>query len=120
MMTNPYQPPQVVELSKGNFGEHSKLIKRSFLYREIELYAPVEAFVVYNGWNFLQRIFINETLVWKRISWVVIHKYAAFQFPQKVDSSQRWGEMRITFGRALSIKRFTISFDGSVVYEEWN
>ena len=119
-MTNPYEPPKVAEHSKGNFGDHSRLLKRGFLYREIELYNPVQTLLVYNGWNFLQRIFLDGHLVWKRISWVVIHKKARFQFPEEIDAERRWGEMQITFGRGLLVRRFTILFDDSIVYDEWN
>lgn len=119
-MTNPYEPPKSADLAKGNFGEHSRLIKSGFLYREIELYNPVKAYILYNGWNFLQRIFVDDQLVWKRISWVVIHRYARFQFPASVDPHQRWGELKIQFRRGLMVRRFSMIFDGSIVYDEWN
>lgn len=124
-MTNPYEPPKTLDSERGQFGDFSRLRKKSFLYREIELMNPFPAVLVYNGWNFLQRITISDVVVWKRISWVVIHRNASFNVPSSIvpnstDPGTLRGEMQIVFSRGLLIKRFSITLGSVLVYDEWN
>lgn len=119
-MTNPYQPPSTTEAPKGSFGDLSILHKKGFLYRKIELIHPFRAMFVYNGWNFMQRIIISDQVVWKRISWIVIHRHATFQIPEAIDPQARMGEMRIVFSQGAFISQFSIIIGGLLVYDEWN
>jgi hypothetical protein len=119
-LSNPYEPPRTVDDSAGSYGDFAKLLQRGFLFRRIALTRPVEATFQYNGWNFLQRIHINEQLVWKRVSWVVIHRSASFQLPASIDPRQAACEVRIVFTRGLLIHRFTLLMEGTIVYDEWN
>lgn len=114
---NPYSPPEH-PAAKGSFGDGAERLKGGFLYRKIKFTKPFEGVFYYNGWNFLQRIFINEQLVWKRISWIVIHRRAMFRIPAEVDPREPSAEMEIHFGPGLWIRRFTIRIDDVVVYDE--
>lgn len=117
-MINPYQPPQTQELLRGSFEDSAKLLRRGFLYRRIEMQTPFPCVVTYNGWNFLQRIFFNDVLVWKRISWVVIHKRAEFVLPAEVDPECRSGLLELAFGPGLRMRRFVLRIGDRVVYDE--
>jgi hypothetical protein len=118
-VNNPYQPPQTLDQSLGSYGDHARLLKRGFLFRKIEFSQPFQGVLVYNGWNFLQRIIIDDIVVWKRISWVVIHRNAKFRLPPQLDPSERQCEMQITFSRGLRMKRFALLVAGEIVYDEW-
>jgi hypothetical protein len=88
------------------------------LYRRIEIRTPFPAVVTYNGWTFLQRLFFDDVLVWKRISWVKIHKRAELRLPAEVDPQQRRASFEITFAPGLLMRRFELRIDGRVVYDE--
>jgi len=116
-MTNPYQSPPPIAEQRG-YGDHAQLLRRGFLYRRIQLHAPLEAVFHYNGWNFLQRIFFDDHLVWWRISWLTIHRRAVFRLPRELDPEERAGEMEIHFSAGLRMQRFTLRIAGEVVYDE--
>lgn len=115
--SNPYKPPAPVSEKQG-YGDQATLLSAGFLYRRIEFHQPFQALFSYNGWNFLQRIHINDQLVWKRISWAVIHRQAEFRLPKSVDPAERICRMEIFFRRGLLIRKFRISLEGHVIYDE--
>ena len=118
MTTNPYHPPdEVLELQR-NATDVAKLVRGGFLYRKISISEPFECLLIYNGWNFLQRIFLDDVLVWKRISWIVIHRHAEFAIPNELYPPGGRGELQIEFGRGLRVRRFCIHLAGRLVYEE--
>ncbi len=79
--------------------------------------------LLYSGWWFVQRIRVNEKLVWWAISWKSIqssvtidltkHAFTAtdFAFPKSMN-------IEIDFTRALRIRRFRVWVDQELRYEE--
>ncbi len=117
-MTNPYDPPPVVLDQRPNYLDQARLLKAGFLYRKIEFDVPFQGLLVYSGWNFLQRIRINDILVWKRVSWVVIHRQAQFQLPAELDPQQRQAQVDLRFSRGLMMEGFSLRIGQQVVYDE--
>jgi len=119
MSGNPFQPTVHVDgPQKGQFGDGARQIRAHFLYREIELEAPIRARFVYDGWWFRQKITFNGQLVWFRVSWLKIHREATFNLPAEIDPERRLVKLEITFSPALWIRRFQILLDGETIYDE--
>lgn len=116
-MENPYLPP--VPLQHVQENDQAVLLRGGFLFREIQFYQPVEFRFRYSGWNFIQRIYADEQIVWSRISWVVIHRQAEFRLPQSLDASGVMYRMNIEFGRGLRTRRFVLFRDKQLIWEDW-
>lgn len=116
-MENPYLPPAPLQNDPQN--DHATLLRGGFLFREIQFYQPVEFRFRYSGWNFIQRIYANEHIVWSRISWVVIHRQAEFRLPQSLDASGATYRMNIEFGRGLRTRHFLLFRGTQLIWEDW-
>ncbi len=117
-MNNPYQPPGVVEARDSIDNRGGTLLRGGFLYREIDFHTPVKMQFYYSGWNFVQRIRVNQETVWSRISWITIHRQAEFMLPESVDPLGRTCEMQITFVRGLRMRRFLLRLEGQVIWDD--
>ncbi len=91
-----------------------------FVFRRFQLHWPVETTLVYSGWNFLQRVWVGELLVWRRISWVRFYPYISFRLPPQIDPQQRDGALLFEFRPGLRIRRCELSIAGRLVYSEQN
>ncbi len=119
-MMNPYEVTAPMQAPPVAFAlaDLAERDKGTFVYRRLNLHWPVEAELEYSGWNFLQRLWINGQLVWKRISWVSFHRRIDFVMPKSVDPEQHHGVIEIDFARALRIRRFLVRLGDRVVYDE--
>jgi hypothetical protein len=118
MATNPFSSPTVTD-ERGVFGGAQR-IQGGFLYRVIQIDAPVACRLRYDGWWFRQKIEIDGRLVWFRISWLTIHRRAEFLLPASVDPAQTPASIEIEFGRGLSIRRFRVWIGGQIAFDEIN
>jgi hypothetical protein len=119
MTTNPYAVTSIPD-ERGVYSDHARLLRRGFLYRQIELQHPVATTFVYDGWWFRQRISFDGITAWLRISWLTILRRAEFQIPAEIDPHQSRGRVEIGFSRGLSIRRFRVWIDDALVYDEVN
>lgn len=117
MPTNPFSIPRELPSERGVFGD-ARLIKKSFLYRVIELERPIPVRFVYNGWWFRQTVKISNHMAWSQISWLTIERNAEFEIPEVVSAGRLPCKIEIDFARALMIKRFRIWIDENLVYDE--
>lgn len=115
---NPFSVGTTLTEQRGVFGDHARRVRGWFLYREIDFEEPFVGRFVYSGWWFRQTIEIDGIPLWRRISWVTIHRQAAFRVPPQLLGSAPEGRMEIDFSRGLLIRRFRIWIDGVVVYDE--
>ncbi|MEM6688437.1 MAG: hypothetical protein AAF664_03355 [Planctomycetota bacterium] len=74
----------------------------------------------YNGWWFVQRVLVDEKVVWWAISWLTLERRIRFQIPGLSPGEQAEGELDIDFGRRLQIKRFTFRILTRIIYDEIN
>jgi hypothetical protein len=119
-LDNPYQPPSDTEPRNFSFADLAVRTEGSFVYRELKLNWPLRARLRYSGWNFLQRVWIDDQLVWKRISWVTFYRQIQFVIPKEIDPRELKGEILIDFGWGLRIRRMTVTIENRLVYEELN
>ncbi|WP_442506325.1 hypothetical protein SH528x_005163 [Novipirellula sp. SH528] len=134
-MPNPFEPPIELPSEKGVFGDNATLITRRFLYRVIQYRRPFTGTLVYSGWWFRQKIEINGTVVWWKVSWLNISPNVSFTIPvealaykhvnegvsqlhDSVPSQPILGRIEIQFTRGLQIRRFRLWFDNQIVYDE--
>ncbi len=118
---NPFAPTvDLIESDRGVFGDHAACLRRSLLYRVVQIHQPIEAVFLYDGWWFRQKILVDGRIVWFRISWLTIHRRAEFELPPEIDSRQRRCRMEIDFSRALFIRRFRLWIGDTLVYDEIN
>jgi hypothetical protein len=118
MTTNPFQPTSNLTEKRGVFADFAVRQRSAFLYRVIDFERPFEGQLVYTGWWFRQAVYINGHPVWFRISWTKIHTSIAFQLPKSVSPTMSLGQLEIQFSRGLTIQRFRIWIDSSLVYDE--
>lgn len=146
---NPFAPAQTVDEDRGIFGD-ARLIKSSFLYRVIEidraslasdgvLKAGEETAdhttavpeissgdgvrIVYTGWWFLQRVYVQGTLCWSAVSWLSLRRAIDLTVPSRIfDNRSENADLRIeiTFGTALQIQRFRLWIASRLHYDEIN
>ncbi|MFG0262585.1 MAG: hypothetical protein ACF788_09370 [Novipirellula sp. JB048] len=83
-MTNPFQPPIELPSERGVFGDHATLITRRFLYRKIRHDRPFPATLVYSGWWFRQKVEINDSVMWWKVSWIHLSSDIAFTVPREI------------------------------------
>ena len=119
-MNNPFSAPSEIAPEPSLFAPHAQLVRRFFLYREIQFKRPEPYLFTYTGWWFRQKITIADQNVWFRVSWLSLLKRAEFRIPASVDPREPHGVMEINFGRTLSILRFRLWFDDELVFDEIN
>ena len=134
-MTNPFEPPVELPSEKGVFADHATLVKRRFLFRVIQYQHPFTGTLVYSGWWFRQKIEINGSVVWWKVSWLNIDRDVSFTIPVEVLSGKQVnedgpqlnhsgpsqpirGRIEIQFTRGLQIRRFRLWLDNTIVYDE--
>lgn len=117
-MSNPFAS-SIVSDQRGVFGD-SRRIRAGFLYRVIQIDAPVSCQLVYDGWWFRQKIEIDGQRAWFQISWLTIRRHIEFTIPASVDPRQPAAVIEIEFGRSLGIRRFRVWIDGQIAYDEVN
>lgn len=74
----------------------------------------------YNGWWFVQRVRIDDELVWWAISWLTLERQIQFRIKSPQSDDYVDGKLEIDFGRRLQIKRFTFRASSRIVYDEIN
>ena len=119
MTTNPFSASNPIPDQRGVFGS-ARRIRAGFLYRVIEVDAPLRCQVVYDGWWFRQKIEINGNVAWFQISWLTIRRRVDFGIPKQVDRSGRRAAIEIHFGPSLMIRRFRLWIAEQIVYDEIN
>lgn len=115
-MSNPYATTSQVESTADSFG-WARRRRGGFLFRWIDVEQPIELSIVYSGWWFVQRLRINDKLIWWKISWLRIERKITVDLPTEIDAENRVVEIDITFGPALWIKRFQVWLDGETLYD---
>lgn len=146
---NPFAPAKAVDDDRGVFGD-ARLIKSSFLYRVIEIdwaslgsngllkierelanhSDPVtenasrdRVRIIYTGWWFLQRVYVQGVLCWSAVSWLTLRRTIDVKVPDSIFASNS-GDARlsieITFGTGLQIQRFRLWIDSRLYYDEFN
>lgn len=119
MESNPFAPPDLIEeTDRGVYGDHARCLRKTLLYREIRFDGSIEGLFIYDGWWFRQKITLNGNSVWFRISWLNIHRNAAFDLPTSIDPLQRRCRVEIEFSQFLLIRRFRVWLDGETLYDE--
>ncbi len=116
---NPFSASSLETDERGVFGD-ARRIRAGFLFRVIQIDAPVICRIVYDGWWFRQKIEVDGELVWRQISWLTIRRHVKFKLPAKLDQSQPEAAIEIDFGRSLTIRRFRVWIGGQIVYDEIN
>jgi hypothetical protein len=114
------QPSRNVPVEHGIFADHARKCGSSFLYREIEIDRPHKIHLIYSGWWFWQRVYINQTRVWSMISWAAIVREIEFHVPESEATPQTDGRIEIEFSTGLRIRRFRVWLDGEIVFDEIN
>jgi hypothetical protein len=117
-MTNPFAPATIISDERGVFADGAVRRRAWFVYRVIEFSQPFVGELVYDGWWFRQKVMVDGITLWWRISWVSFHKQIDFRLPAEIDPDQRAVRIQIDFGRGLSIRRFQVSVDGMIAYDE--
>lgn len=117
MDINPYAVDSDQKLSKGVFG-NARRRRGGFLFRLIDVDAPVQLTVRYSGWWFVQRVRVNQKLCWWKISWLRIERHIEFGLPPDIDAQRRRLELDITLSPSLWIGRFQIRLGDQTVYDE--
>lgn len=87
------------------------------MYRWIDVKQPLPLSIVYTGWWFVQRLKIDDRLIWWKISWLRIERRISLDLPSEIDSQMRPLEIEITFGPALWITRFQIWLAAETIYD---
>lgn len=105
-------------LTEGEIYSHR--LRSGFLFREIELGEPLTGILTYSGWWFIQRVYWNDRLVWRKISWWTLEREIGFDFPPHSTSAGLEGRLEIEFGPGLLVRRLALLCDGCLVYEEGN
>lgn len=122
---NPFSVSSHSPLHRGAFAEHAVLLRRSFLYRVIDIHEPFVGQLTYNGWWFRQTVEIDGQSQWFQISWLKIHSRLEFTLPAEISVAPTWGDaenrrvsIEIGFSRGLTIRRFRIWLAGRILYDE--
>jgi hypothetical protein len=115
---NPFDPSQILVDERGVFGDSGKLVRRSLLHRVIDFERPFQGRLIYDGKWFRQVVEINGIQAWYRISWLRIHRKLEFQLPAALVANSPACRIDIDFGIGLSIRRFQVTIDGIVFYDE--
>lgn len=115
---NPFDPSRILVDERGVFGEGAKLVQRGLLRRVIDFETPFQGRLIYDGKWFRQIVEINGVVVWYRISWLRIHRKLEFQLPSSETGRLSPGRIDIDFGIGLSMRRFQVTIDGIVFYDE--
>ncbi|MEM1069364.1 MAG: hypothetical protein AAGI63_10740, partial [Planctomycetota bacterium] len=89
---NPFAVTNLSPGERGVFGEATRL-RSNFLYRVIRLGNPEGFYLVYDGWWFRQKVFVNGELLWSKVSWRTIERKVEFQLPGNIDPEQRSGRI---------------------------
>ena len=114
---NPYRSPSVVRRQPGIHGEQARRQASGFLYREIELSGRFDGVLRYNGWWFVQRIHLDDKLLWRKISWLRVERLIEFMLPTAAGGSVM-ATIQIDFGARLQFRRFQLLADDQSVYDE--
>ncbi len=114
---NPYRSPAPVQRQGRLYGEAARRRAGGFLYREIELTGRVEGVLRYNGWWFVQRIHLDEQLLWRKISWLRIERFVEFTLPS-VSGEELAASLHMEFDSRLRFRGFHLLADGYTLYEE--
>ena len=117
MDTNPFSAPNPVPDQRGVFGNARKL-RTGFLFRVIEIDAPIPCRLVYDGWWFRQKIEVNGTIAWFQVSWLTIRRHVKFRIPKQVHPAEPQAAIEIDFGPSLMIRRFRLWVAEHLVYDE--
>jgi len=115
---NPFDASKILVDDRGVFADGAKLIRGSFLYRDIDFESPFQGRLVYDGWWFRQLVQVSGVRAWMRISWLKIHRKIEFVLPAEIDPLLRKCCIDIHFGTGLSIRRFQVTVGGIVSYDE--
>ena len=126
---NPFAPTGFVPNETGIFGGARRL-NSGFLYRVIDLGTEQrgeQMLLVYTGWWFLQRVYVQGKRRWWAVSWLTIHRNIEFSVArltgttlENQESPDQRVRIEIDFGRSLVIRRFRIWVDGQIRYDEIN
>jgi hypothetical protein len=117
-MENPYLPPVPLAQSQQPYQVPARLLRGGFLFRDIQFHYPFEFRFRYSGWNFIQRIRIDGQIVWRKISWIVIHRQAEFFVPESLDPAGLPYRMVIEFGFGLRMRRFQLLRGNAIIWED--
>ncbi len=124
---NPFSAPASLPLKRGAFSNHAVLLRRSFLFRVIDIQEPFVGQLTYSGWRFRQIVEIDGRSCWFRISWLKIHSKFELTLPDSIAIDPMWGDpgnrsmsVEIGFSRGLTIRRFRIWLAGRILYDEIN
>jgi hypothetical protein len=115
---NPFAPSSILDEERGVFADGAVLRRAYFVHREIEFTRPLAGLLVYDGWWFRQRVTFNEHVLWSQISWVHFCDKIEFRLPAEIDPQTPRIRIDIRFGRGLAIRRFQVTVDGIVAYDE--
>ena len=128
IMHNPFQSPSPITHDQHVFGDFAVLKAKGFLFRIIKFTEPKTFTLTYSGWWFRQRVWINDTQVFSKISWLNIDSSVRFNIeddrvgPDNMDdrpvSNAFSGRIEIDFTRGLQIRRFRVWIDESITYDE--
>ncbi len=124
---NPFSVSTDSPLQRGAYADHAVLLRRSFLFRVIDIQEPFTGRLTYSGWRFRQIVEIDGRSCWFRISWLKIHSKFDFTLPTSIAVEPSWGDIEnrtvsveIGFSRGLTIRRFRIWLGGRILYDEIN
>ncbi len=95
-------------------------VRGGFLYRELDFGVPLSGRLTYTGWWFVQRVYWNDRLLWRAVSWWSLQREIAFRWPPGSVAEGVTGRIAIGFGPGLRIRQFTVWCDGQRIYQEGN
>ena len=130
---NPYATPAPLPsgpAAAGSSGENAagvplqapppdrQRVRGGFLYRELDFGEPLGGRLTYTGWWFVQRVYWNDRLLWRAVSWWSLRREIAFRLPPESVAQGIAGRIAIDFGPGLRIRRFTVWCDEHRIYQE--
>lgn len=114
---NPYQSPVPVDDRVESLDLHGRQLRGSFLFRELELTGQVRGRLCYTGWWFVQRVYLDDRLLWWKVSWFTLQSIIDFPIPDR-DGATCEGRIQIDFAPGLRMRRFQLQINGQLYYDE--
>lgn len=118
---NPYRSPRaagdgLLRERVWKPGAQSRLLARGLLYRRVQLEAPIEAILEFNGRSLRDIIKIDNQIVASRISWWRITP--RFEFALPLGDQMLPVEVCLRLGSFLRILGFRVRIGDVVAYQE--
>jgi hypothetical protein len=94
----------------------ANLVASGLLFRKIQVDAPVQATISYVGYTLRDQIFVND----RRVAWrlPIMGLSGNFDFEIETTADPLAARIEVVVSRLLRLKRFTLTIDGRLIYEE--